>query len=180
MKEAHVIVVNENDEVLGEMPKLQAHEEGILHRAVSVFIFNSNGEWLLQKRAEGKYHSEGLWSNTCCSHPYPEENAEDAATRRLLEEMGLACQLSKMLEFKYYAELDNGLIENEYDHVFFGICDEDPIINQEEASEFEWISTQKLSEKLVMEPKSFTAWFKLLIPKVIKRYSEMEERNLTI
>ena len=133
MSEEKVILVDKNDNQVGLMPKLEAHEKGILHRAFSVFIFNSKYELLLQKRASSKYHSGGLWTNTCCSHPREGEDILDAANRRLDEEMGIKTSLRKVFDFIYTAELDNNLIENEFDHVFYGVYDTDPILNKEEA-----------------------------------------------
>ena len=134
-----VILVDENDNQVGVMPKLEAHQKGLLHRAFSVFIFNSKYELLLQKRASSKYHSGGLWTNTCCSHPREGEEILDAAKRRLIEEMGIDTSLRKVHDFIYKAELDNDLTEHEFDHVLYGIYNEDPIINKDEADDFKWI-----------------------------------------
>jgi len=160
--------VDENDEILGFVPKLKAHELGLLHRAVSVLIFNTRGEWLLQKRAKNKYHSGGLWTNTSCSHPYVDEDVETAAHRRLQEEMGLKCKLKKSFRFHYKSKLENGLIEHEIDHVFIGITDELPIINSEEAEDWKYISESELSRELNKEPEKFTSWFKLIFEKMEK------------
>ena len=126
MSEEKVILVDKNDNQVGLMPKLEAHEKGLLHRAFSIFIFNSRYELLLQKRASSKYHSGGLWTNTCCSHPREGEDTLDAANRRLDEEMGIKTSLRKVYDFIYKAELDNQLTEHEFDHVFYGVCDSDP------------------------------------------------------
>jgi isopentenyl-diphosphate delta-isomerase len=137
MSKEKVILVDENDTQVGLMPKLEAHQKGLLHRAFSVFIFNNNHQLLLQKRAVSKYHSGGLWTNTCCSHPREGEETINAANRRLIEEMGIKTNLRKVFDFIYKAELDNELTENEFDHVFYGLYNEDPIINTEEADDFQ-------------------------------------------
>lgn len=162
-----VIHVDEEDNVLGYIPKLKAHELGLLHRAISVLIFNSKGEWLLQRRAIDKYHSGGLWTNTCCSHPLPEESVEDAANRRLQEEMGMKCRLEKVFSFTYKAHLDNQLIEHEIDHVFIGTTDDIPKININEASDWCYVDIETLQYDMDKYPENFTKWFKLLLPKAL-------------
>ena len=161
-----VIAVDEKDNEVGYHDKMKAHEEGILHRAVSVLVFNSQNEWLIQQRAGIKYHSALLWSNTACSHPMKGEATYDSARRRLQEEMGLDLPLEKIFSFQYRAEFDNGLIENELDHVFIGFSDQDPLPNPEEVATFRWISTKELEREIVENPDNFTAWFKLLVPRV--------------
>ena len=170
MKEPQVIQVNHEDEVIGFVPKLEAHQRGVLHRAISVFIFNSNGEWLLQRRADNKYHSGGLWSNTCCSHPLPHEETKSAAIRRLSEEMGISCPLVEMFTSTYRTAFDNGLIEHELDHLFFGICDDFPIPDPAEVSNWKLISKQALIREVDQHPENFTAWFKLFFPKVVNSF----------
>lgn len=167
-----VIAVNERDEVVGYHGKMEAHEKGILHRAISVFIFNSRGEWLLQQRAEGKYHSGLLWSNTTCTHPMQGESILEAANRRLDEEMGMHAILTKKFSFQYRAELDKELIENELDHIFMGVSDDIPHINPSEVASFQYISTEALSDQIANNPKRFTEWFKLLFPKVLKELNK--------
>lgn len=167
MNEPLVIHVNDQDEVLGFLPKLDVHVKGLKHRAVSVLLFNSKGEWLLQKRALDKYHSPGLWTNTCCSHPYPKENEKVAAERRLQEEMGLTCTLTKAFSFSYRATFDNGLIENELDHVFFGFSDHKPVLNTTEADEWKYMPTHELLNTTQTNPESFTKWFMIMLPKVL-------------
>ncbi len=167
MKESMVIRVDEMDNEIGLMPKLDAHRSGVLHRAISILVFDSHGNWMLQKRANGKYHSAGLWSNTCCSHPLPNEEIEAAAKRRLFEEMKLSCELKKRFSFLYKAEFENGLIEHELDHVFYGFSDNTPDPDPEEASEWRMISTEKLMEELNRKPEDFSEWFKLIVPKVV-------------
>ena len=161
MSEEKVILVDKNDNQVGLMPKLEAHEKGILHRAFSVFIFNSKYELLLQKRASSKYHSGGLWTNTCCSHPREGEDTLDAANRRLDEEMGIKTSLRKVYDFIYKAELDNQLTEHEFDHVFYGVCDNDPILNKDEADDFKWVDMEKLNNDIIKNEDNYTVWFKI-------------------
>jgi isopentenyl-diphosphate delta-isomerase len=158
-----VILVNEFDEEIGSMEKLEAHQKGLLHRAFSVFVFNSKKELLLQKRALGKYHSEGLWTNTCCSHPSPNETIENAAVRRLKEEMGYSCTVIKTFSFIYDVALDNELIEHELDHVVIGISDENPVLNPAEASDFDWKSIDSIKNEMDLFPENYTSWFKIIL-----------------
>jgi isopentenyl-diphosphate delta-isomerase len=164
-----VVLVNEDDNEIGFMPKLEAHQKGTLHRAFSVFIFNSKGELLLQQRAIGKYHSEGLWSNTCCSHPLPNEATESAAVRRLQEEMGLQAPVNFLYSFLYKAELENGLTEHELDHVFWGISDHEPIINTAEVSNFRYIDVDELRNDLKQHPNRYTEWLKICFEDVMSK-----------
>src|ERR1700722_13516455 len=159
----HVILVNEKDEHIGTMDKLEAHQKGLLHRAFSVFVFNDAGQLLLQRRASDKYHSANLWTNTCCSHPYPEEYTLDAAKRRLKEEMGIDIDLEKKFEFIYRAELDNGLIEHEFDYVYTGLYNGQPHLNPAEASEYKWIGIGDLKTEIKVHPELFTEWLKIAI-----------------
>jgi isopentenyl-diphosphate delta-isomerase len=161
MSEDNVILVDENDNQVGLMPKLEAHQKGLLHRAFSVFIFNKDYKLLLQKRALSKYHSGGLWTNTCCSHPREDEDILDAANRRLFEEMGIKTSLRKVYDFIYKAELDNNLIENEFDHVFYGVYDGNPTLNLNEASDFKWIDMHSLNLDIKDNPQDYTVWFKI-------------------
>jgi len=161
MSEDNVILVDKNDNQVGLMPKLEAHQKGVLHRAFSVFIFNNKYELLLQKRASSKYHSGGLWTNTCCSHPREDEDILDAANRRLIEEMGIETSLRKVYEFTYKAELDNDLIEHEFDHVFYGVYNDDPSINTDEAEGFKWIDMDSLNEDIKTNGDIYTVWFKI-------------------
>ena len=163
MIENQVILVDENDREIGRMEKLEAHEKGLLHRAFSVLIFNANNELLLQRRAFGKYHSEGLWTNRCCSHPFPNESVLEAANRRLKEEMGIATELEEKFYFIYKAELDKGLTEYELDHVLIGYSDETPHLNLEEASAFKWLSLEAIREEMQTQANTYTEWFKILI-----------------
>ena len=161
MSEEKVILVDKNDNQIGFMPKLEAHQKGVLHRAFSIFIFNNEYELLLQKRASSKYHSGGLWTNTCCSHPREDEDILDAANRRLIEEMGIETSLRKVYEFTYKAELDNDLTEHEFDHVFYGVYNEDPEINPDEADDFKWIDMDSLYEDIKINGDIYTVWFKI-------------------
>ena len=163
-----VVLVDEADNPLGEMDKLAAHEQGVLHRAFSVFVFNSKGEMLLQKRAAGKYHGAGLWTNACCSHPQWNEKVMEGARQRLQFEMGLSVPLKEAFRFIYKAPVENNLIENELDHVFTGITDEDPSPNPNEVADWKWIDRHSLAQQVENSPDLFTQWFKL----ALKRFGE--------
>jgi isopentenyl-diphosphate delta-isomerase len=160
MKEVKVILVNENDNETGLMYKSEAHEKGLLHRAISVFVINSKGDWLLQRRALHKYHSAGLWTNTCCSHPLPGESNIDAAHRRLLEEMGLQCELNELFSFTYREIFENELIEHEFDHVFLGLSNQLPVINDLEVVEYKYFNYQELQKDINENPENYTSWFR--------------------
>jgi isopentenyl-diphosphate delta-isomerase len=164
--ENQVILVDEFDREIGKMEKLEAHRRGLLHRAFSVFIFNSQGQMLLQKRAMSKYHSPGLWTNACCSHPAPGEALQETVERRLREELGMYCNTQKSFDFIYYAELEKGLIEHELDHVFIGNYDELPIPNLEEAEEVKFFDLLPLEEEIKKHPYRFTVWFRLIFPRL--------------
>jgi isopentenyl-diphosphate Delta-isomerase len=166
MKHEFVILVDENDIETGIMEKMEAHRKAVLHRAISVFIFNSRGEWLLQQRAFDKYHSGGLWTNACCSHPSPGETTLAAANRRLAEEMGLEAALEHLFRFQYHATLENGITEHEVDHVFIGITDREPDINRGEANDWRYVSTHQLFEEINADPQKFTVWFKIIFEQV--------------
>jgi len=165
---AKVILVNKKDKKIGEKEKLKAHREGKLHRAFSIFIFNKKGEILLQKRAKRKYHSGGLWSNSCCSHPRPGENIFLAVKRRLKEEMGIETKLKRIFKIHYKAKVGN-LIENEIDHVFVGYFDGNPKINKREAEDFRWEKIDNVLKDLKENPQKYTIWFKIILPKLIKK-----------
>jgi len=158
-----IILVDERDRELGAGEKLQAHREGVLHRAFSVFIFDGEGRLLLQKRARAKYHSGGLWSNTACGHPRPGEPTAAAARRRLREEMSLDCELREAFEFVYRAELDGALVEHEYDHVFVGKHDAEPAPDPAEVEEWRWVSMGELREGLSTEPQRYSYWLKIAV-----------------
>lgn len=162
-----VILVDENDNEVGTEEKIKAHEDGKLHRAFSIFIFNSKNEMLIHKRHKDKYHSGGLWTNACCSHPRPGENTEDAAKRRLKQEMGISCSIKKMFNFTYKKEFDNGLTEYELDHVFTGNCDIPPDPDDVEVEAWKWISKEDLKQDIKENPKKYTHWFKIAVEKVI-------------
>ena len=163
--EEKVILVNEKDEPIGLMGKMEAHEKGLLHRAFSVFIFNSKQEVLLQQRAACKYHSPNLWTNTCCSHPREGESNLQAGERRLQEEMGMRVSLKEVFSFIYKAPFDNGLTEHEYDHVLVGYSDAQPQINPEEVASWKWLSLEAIKEDILQAPEQYTAWFKIIFEK---------------
>jgi isopentenyl-diphosphate delta-isomerase len=156
-----VIIVDPHDRQIGVEEKMQAHREGKLHRAFSVFVFNDKGEMLLQKRAPQKYHSGGLWTNACCSHPRPGETVEQGAVRRLNEEMGFVCELKKAFHFIYKAALDGGLIEHEFDHVFIGSYNGEIHPHANEVADYRWLNVQDLERELEHFPERYTVWFKI-------------------
>lgn len=172
--QAEVILVDEKDNVTGTAEKMSAHENGWLHRAFSVFVFTSDGELLLQKRSADKYHSAGLWTNTCCSHPEPGRETIDAARERLAFEMGLECELRPVFSFTYCEKLDNGLTEHEFDHVFIGISDEIPVLNTDEADAWKRISVDELTAELEYEPSRYTRWLCICWPMLLP-YLKKEE-----
>lgn len=161
-----VVLVNEKDEPVGTMEKMEAHRLAVLHRAFSVFVFNKNGDVLMQQRAFSKYHSGGLWTNTCCSHPRPGEPVLDAAHRRLQEEMGFNTALTKAFDFTYKADFENGLTEHEFDHVFIGIYDGLIHFNTDEVAAYAFIPAQDLEQQIQETPERFTAWFHIAYPKL--------------
>lgn len=165
----YVILVDENDNPLGLMEKMEAHQKGLLHRAFSVFVFNRKREMLLQRRAFSKYHSGGLWTNACCSHPRDGETVEQAAHRRLQEEMGFDCKLKKAFHFTYKKKLDNNLTEHEFDHVFIGSYDEQPKINTEEVDSYKYMGMSELLTDVAAYPDSYTQWFKICLEEVVKQ-----------
>jgi len=167
MRNDQVILVDENNFPRGIMEKMEAHQKAELHRAFSIFIFNSKGELLLQKRALTKYHSGGLWTNTCCGHPQPELTLRESAQKRLKEEMGLDCILNYAFNFIYKAQLDKGLFEHELDHVFLGYCDGVPKPNPIEASHWKYQNVNLIQENSQSHPEQFTVWFKIILPKLL-------------
>lgn len=158
-----VVLVNDHDEETGVMEKMEAHRTGSLHRAFSVLLFNSRGEMLLQKRAQTKYHSSGLWTNTCCSHPRPGESLEEAARRKLRQEMGIEANPRFAFKFQYKAPLDNQLIEHEIDHVFIGQFDGEPMLNEHEAEDWKFVDLHSLKQQIHSDPQQFTPWFRLIL-----------------
>jgi isopentenyl-diphosphate delta-isomerase len=161
-----VILVDDNDNAIGEVEKMEAHLKGLKHRAFSIFIFNSSGEMLLQQRALNKYHSAGLWSNACCSHPRPGEKTELAAARRLSEELGFTTPLQKIFDFAYKVSLANGLTEHEFDHVFVGNYDGVVSADAAEVNDWSFKSLEEIKKGLREEPGKYTEWFQIAFPKI--------------
>jgi isopentenyl-diphosphate delta-isomerase len=162
MKEEKVLLVDNQDRVLGTMPKLEAHQKGVLHRAFSVFILNRQNALMLQQRAWDKYHSPGLWTNTCCSHQREGEDSLAAGKRRLQEEMGLEAPLTPLFTFIYKAPFDNGLTEHELDHVLLGYSEQSPNPNPQEVADWQWMPLEEVQRKLTEQPEQFTVWFKII------------------
>ena len=171
MKE-FVVLVDQDDQKLGLMEKQQAHVAGLLHRAFSVFVFNSKGELMIQQRAASKYHSPTLWTNTCCSHPRDNETYEQAAHRRLEEEMGFDCELEYKFNFIYKAHLENDLIEHELDHVFIGTFDNEPKLNPDEVMAYRWVELDDLKKDMEKNPQNYTAWFKIIFEHYVSYIEE--------
>ncbi|TDI74176.1 MAG: isopentenyl-diphosphate Delta-isomerase [Bacteroidetes bacterium] len=169
--EEQVILVNERDEKIGLMPKLEAHQKGILHRAFSVFIINDNNELMLQQRAMNKYHSPGLWTNTCCSHQRDGETSVEAGKRRLEEEMGFNTPLKETGSIIYKLPFDNGLTEHELDHILIGNFNGIPEINQAEVSSWKWMTLEQIQKDIRINPEDYTAWFKIIIDKFHQNFS---------
>ena len=169
--EEHVILVDEHDNQLGLMPKMEAHEKAVLHRAFSVFIFNNDGDLMLQQRAAHKYHSPLLWTNTCCSHQRDGESNIEAGKRRLVEEMGFSTELKEVFSFIYKAPFDNGLTEHELDHVMVGYFDGVPEVNSEEVASFKWMSLEAIKEDIELHPNLYTAWFKIIFKESYSKLS---------
>jgi isopentenyl-diphosphate delta-isomerase len=162
MKEEQVILVNEKDEPIGLMPKMEAHEKALLHRAFSVFVMNEKGETMLQQRAKDKYHSPLLWTNTCCSHQREGESNIEAGKRRLTEEMGFETDLKELFSFIYKAPFDNGLTEYELDHVMIGFYEGVPQVNPEEVADWKWMKPDAIKKDMAESPENYTAWFKII------------------
>ncbi len=166
MELTQVILVDVNDRQTGAMEKMEAHEKGMLHRAFSIFIFNTKGEMLLQQRALNKYHSGGLWTNACCSHPLPEEATDTAARRRLKEELGFETPIEKIFDFVYTVDFENGLTEHEFDHVFAGEYEGNIDFNKGEVMDFCYKEVMEIHQNLQTQPQKYTAWFQLAFPKI--------------
>ena len=180
MNSQHVILVNEQDEELGSMEKMEAHVKGILHRAFSIFIFNARGEMLLQQRVAGKYHSGGLWTNACCSHPLPGEEISVAARRRLEEELGFTTVIKKVFDFIYKASFENGLVENEFDHVFTGEYEGEIKSNPAEVSDYCYKTMEEIRHSLNTHPQKYTAWFHLAFPRIENWWKQHYPQQSTI
>lgn len=175
MKEEYVILVNPNDEQIGLMPKLEAHEKAVLHRAFSVFILNDKKEIMLQQRALHKYHSPLLWTNTCCSHQREGETNIEAGSRRLFEEMGFRTELKEIFHFIYKAPFDNGLTEHELDHVMIGTFNKNPIINTNEVEDWKWMKIEDVKKDMILNPEIYTIWFKIIFEQF---YHFLEEHKI--
>lgn len=171
MKEELVILVDENDRQVGLMPKMEAHEKALLHRAFSVFVFNDQNQLMIQRRAAHKYHSPGLWTNTCCSHQREGETNVEAGKRRLMEEMGFTTSLTENISFIYKAPFDNGLTEHEYDYILLGDYNDEPNINPDEVSEWKWMSLEDIENDMKVHPEQYTEWFKIIFDKF---YNQIE------
>ena len=165
MAKERVILVNEKDEQIGLMEKIEAHEKALLHRAFSVFVFNDKNELMLQQRAHSKYHSPGLWTNTCCSHQREGESNVQAGMRRLQEEMGFTTSLKDTISFIYKAPFDNGLTEHEFDHILVGSYNEEPHVNPEEVAHWKWMSLADVEQDMEQNPNIYTEWFKIIFEK---------------
>lgn len=159
----YIELVDNNDSIIGSEEKLVVHQKGLLHRAFSILVFNENGEMLIHQRALNKYHSGGLWTNACCGHPNAGESMETAVHRRLKEEMGFDCPLELKFIFKYRAEFDNGLIENEIDHVYVGKFNDDFTFNPEEVADYKWVNLADVREDVSLNPAKYTIWFKKIL-----------------
>jgi isopentenyl-diphosphate Delta-isomerase len=177
MKEENVILVNEQDEAIGLMPKMEAHEKAVLHRAFSVFVFNAKGELMLQQRALHKYHSPGLWTNTCCSHQREGETNLAAGARRLQEEMGFVVPLKELFSFIYKAPFDNGLTEHELDHVMVGYSEVTPIINEDEVAAWKWMAMDDIATEMKVLPEQYTEWFKIIFDRVYTYLKKSNEKS---
>ncbi len=174
MNNDEVVLVDTSDRVVGKAPKLEVHEKGLLHRAFSIFIFNDRDEMLLQKRNTNKYHSPGLWSNTCCSHPRPGEEYLDAAHRRLMEEMGFDVPLEEKCHFIYKASVGKNLIEHEFDRVFFGFYNKPPQPNPEEVEDWKYCHIERVKQELEDTPDKFTVWFQIAFNRVYAQYQDLK------
>tara|TARA_B100000989_G_scaffold282386_1_gene247409 strand:+ start:5582 stop:6115 length:534 start_codon:yes stop_codon:yes gene_type:complete len=173
-----VVLVDKKNNEVGTEDKLVAHKKGLLHRAFSIFIFNDKKDILLQKRSSIKYHSAGLWSNTCCSHPYNKKSIVEYANERLVQEMGIQTKLKEFFSFIYKVKFNNGLTEYEYDHIFFGKYNFDPLLNKDEASNFKWIKFKQLRSEIKQNPTKFTFWLKKIAEDYSTYFINYENNNL--
>ena len=179
MIQEHVILVDHTGREIGIQEKMQAHRDGKLHSAFSIFVFNAVGELLLQRRARTKYHSGGLWTNTCCSHPRPGESYHRAARRRLHEEMGFDCELQELFSFIYHVKLNDNLFEHELDYAFVGYYDGQPTPNPDEVDDWKWINISMLQQDVQENPQSYTHWFKLILDRVVEEHQQVSSHNET-
>lgn len=177
MSEENVILVNEFDEQIGLMPKMEAHEKALLHRAFSVFIFNDKNELMLQQRALDKYHSPGLWTNTCCSHQRDGESNIQAGKRRLQEEMGFVVDLQESISFIYIAPFDNGLTEHEFDHILIGKYNKNPHINISEVVNWKWMNIEEVKDDMILHPEIYTEWFKIIFEKFYQHINILDNES---
>ena len=171
----HVILVDLNNKEVGTMEKMEAHERGLLHRAFSIFIFNSNGQMLLHERAHDKYHCGGMWTNAICSHPRPGENQSQALRRKMKQEMGFCADVEKAFDFTYRAELKNGLVEYEYDQIFFGVYEGKLVPNPDEVNDFRYVSVSQIRKEIEENTVRFTPWFKLLFEPICQYYITLKQ-----
>ncbi|MDG4946539.1 isopentenyl-diphosphate Delta-isomerase [Weeksellaceae bacterium KMM 9713] len=171
VEKENVVLITEQDEPIGLMEKQEAHVAGVLHRAFSVFIFNDNGELLIQQRAFEKYHTPGKWTNTCCSHPRDGETYEEGAIRRLQEEMGFTCPIEYQFNFIYKADVGQGLTEHELDYVFKGVYNEEPVVNPEEVAAYKWIDFDELQQDVQNNPEEYTPWFRIILKEYLAHLS---------
>ena len=176
--EEQLVLVDRNDNAIGLAEKLHVHRNGSLHRALSIFVFDSSGNLLLQQRAQTKYHSGNLWSNTCCGHPRPGESSQDAAHRRLTEEMGFDCELREVFSFIYHAKLDETFFEHEFDHVFIGRFDDAPVPNPEEVRDWKWISIPDLLKDIETTPDKYTYWLKISLKECVPFLDSVQTHDL--
>jgi isopentenyl-diphosphate delta-isomerase len=176
----YLILVDENDKPQGKLEKLLVHQQGLLHRAFSVYIFNNKGELLLQQRADEKYHSAGLWTNTCCSHPRFGEEITEAINRRLMEEMGMQCTTDFAFNFIYKTTFENGLTEYEFDHVYIGISNQLPVAEKSEVQNWKYISLQTLEADILQNPTIYTEWMKISLPNVIDYFNSTIKASLQV
>lgn len=172
--EDYVILVDENDNQIGLMPKMEAHEKAVLHRAFSVFVFNKKGDLMIQQRAASKYHSPLLWTNTCCSHQKAGETNIEAGKRRLFEEMGFTTELEEVFSFIYKAPFDNGLTEHELDYVLIGYFDDKPTINKEEVVDYKWMNLEDVKADIQKNPQNYTAWFQIIFNKSYEKLKDAQ------
>jgi len=173
----NVVLVDQDDNPIAVMDKIEAHEKGLLHRAFSVFLFNEKGEMLIHQRAGQKYHGAGLWTNACCSHPQWDEDILESALDRLYFEMGIRCEIEKAFSFIYNTHVENNLIEHELDHVFIGYTNVDPVPNPEEVESFKWIDIPTLTQQMKDQPDEFTFWFRTALPKVLEQMNDYSLGN---